>query len=230
MQTGHQGKGSHGKDNSTSGGCYQHSSSAGNKEGGGKTSDTACSNGVALGAAAHASYLLLCHGIQVLAVRAQHQVPQDGAALVGHHVLILQHLVLPVSRQVHQDLQEKARGEHRIHAPFTSAWVGKVPHYWDTVPSPSLSWRGQATAVAAWQSIPGPTNISALPQQQQEHTRATSKTHSLLTPTQADGLIEAPPIPQKNHTSPQALPCVPNPPPFATFPIRSWESRILVCS
>lgn len=49
-------------------------------------------------------YLFLGHGIDVLAVGAQHQVSQDGAALMGYDILILQRLVLPLGLQVHQDL------------------------------------------------------------------------------------------------------------------------------
>lgn len=57
------------------------------------------------GAADPCPYLFLGHGVDVLAVRTQHQVSQDGAALVGHDVLVLQRLVLPLGRQVHQDLR-----------------------------------------------------------------------------------------------------------------------------
>lgn len=59
-------------------------------------------------------YLFLSHGVDVLAVRTQHQVSQDGAALMGHDVLVLQRLVLPLGRQVHQDLQGEQGGVSKV--------------------------------------------------------------------------------------------------------------------
>lgn len=53
------------------------------------------------------THLLLCHGIQVPAVRAEYQVTQDGAALLGHHALIGQRRPAAGVREVHQDLWER---------------------------------------------------------------------------------------------------------------------------
>lgn len=50
------------------------------------------------------AHLLLCHGIQVPAVRAEHQVTQNGAALLGHHALVGQRRAAARVREVHQDL------------------------------------------------------------------------------------------------------------------------------
>lgn len=74
-------------------------------------------------------YLFLSHGIDVLTVRAQDQVSQDGAAFVGHNILILQSLVLPLSWQIHKDLWGEQGGVSMIpHTP--------QPHPWDTECAP----------------------------------------------------------------------------------------------
>lgn len=84
------------------------------------------------GAAVPSPYLFLGHGVDVLAVRTQHQVSQDGAALMGHDVLILQRLVLPLGRQVHQDLQGEQGG------------VSEVPR---APQPPPTEWDGECTAL-----------------------------------------------------------------------------------
>lgn len=53
------------------------------------------------------AHLLLCHGVQVTAVRAEHQVTQNGAALLGHHALVGQRRPAAGAREVHQDLWER---------------------------------------------------------------------------------------------------------------------------
>lgn len=53
------------------------------------------------------AHLLLCHGVQVTAVRAEHQVTQNGAALLGHHALVGQRRPAAGVREVHQDLWER---------------------------------------------------------------------------------------------------------------------------
>lgn len=50
------------------------------------------------------THLLFRHGVKVLVVRAEDQVTQDGAALLGHHTLIGQGWPAARGCQVHQDL------------------------------------------------------------------------------------------------------------------------------
>lgn len=75
--------------------------------------------------AAPSSYLFLSHGIDVLTVRAQHQVSQDRAAFMGHNIFILQSLVLPLGWQVHEDLWGEQGG------------ISMIPH---TPQPPSRMW------------------------------------------------------------------------------------------
>lgn len=53
------------------------------------------------------THLLLRHGVQVLAVGAEDQVTQDGAALLGHHALVGQGRPDAGVRQVHQHLWQR---------------------------------------------------------------------------------------------------------------------------
>lgn len=76
-------------------------------------------------------YLFLSHGIDVLTVRAQHQVSQDGAAFMGHNILVLQSLVLPLSCQVHEDLW----GEQGAMSIFPHT-PQSPPKMWDTECAP----------------------------------------------------------------------------------------------
>lgn len=110
-------------------------------------------------------YLFLSHGIDVLAVRAQHQVSQDGAAFMGHHVLILQSLVLPLGWQIHQDLWGEQGGMSMIpHTPQPPQDGGyRMCPIRDTTPPSTPKWQLQYQLLCKHPNPLQKTKLQCLP-------------------------------------------------------------------